>query len=127
MAARLEEQGIITDARVFEEYVEHKDGLTLPPGNYTLSPRDDMGNIQVVCRRRPTRPSNVTFIEGWTPWPMDARLNEKRPRSRRAGSWRPPRPAIRTSCPPTHPSRGPAFPDTYQIGGDESADSVGAW
>jgi len=32
VAARLEEQGIITDARVFQEYVERRGGLTLTPG-----------------------------------------------------------------------------------------------
>jgi len=128
VAARLEDEGIITDARVFEEYVERRGGLELTPGNYSLLPRDTMGNIQKILQTPPDQTlKDVLFIEGWTLGQMDAQLNEKMPHI-------PPGALVQAGfdcrgCSQFQPidqpiPEGLAFPDTYEIGGNESADSV---
>jgi len=128
VAARLEEQGIITDARVFEEYVERRGGVELVPGRHEIEPRDTMGNIQANLSSSPQQTfQNITFPEGLTLGQMDARLHEKAPHV----------PAgalveagysglVRSQFQPDDQANpeGLAFPDTYEVGGNEDALSL---
>ncbi len=128
VADRLEAQGIVTDARVFEEYVERRGGLTLVPGRHEIEPRDTMGNIQAALSRSPDETfEKVTFPEGYTLGQMDARLHEKAPHIPagalvEAGYSGQVRSRYQPDDQPN--PEGLAFPDTYEIGGNEDALSV---
>lgn len=128
VADRLEVGGLITDARVFEEYVERRGGVTLVPGRHEIEPRDTMGNIQRILQQPPEQTfTNVTFPEGLTLGQMDTRLHEKLPQIPlgalvEAGfSGR-----VRSRFQPAEQSNpeGMAFPDTYEIGSNEDALSI---
>ncbi len=78
---RLQDRGLINNARVFRYYVDHNGGLTLTPGDYELRPRDHLGNLMRVLRTPPSLTyTNVTFPEGFTLQRMSERLSAKLPR-----------------------------------------------
>ena len=54
ISERLQDRGLITNARVFRYYVDHNGGLTLAPGDYELRPRDHLGNVMRVLRTPPS-------------------------------------------------------------------------
>jgi UPF0755 protein len=127
VADRLQQEGIITNARVFRWYVQHKGGLTLKPGYFAIRPKDDMGNIVAVLRTSPTETyTNVTFPEGYAVARMGARLEKSVPRlsaakfvaAATAGQ-------IRSQLVPQATSlEGLLFPDSYQVGGSETEAQV---
>ncbi len=126
VSERLQDRGLISNARVFRYYVDHNDGLTLTPGDYELRPRDHIGNVMRVLRTPPSLTyTKVTFPEGFTLQKMSERLSAKLPRidplafmtAVTDGSIRSPipgQPEGLTSL------EGLLFPDTYQISADES-------
>ena len=132
VARRLENDGIITSARVFRWYVDRKGGIDFVPGYYQLKPRDHMGNIMGALNTPPAQTFvNVTFPEGYTLGQIASRLAEKVPRIdastflQQAGAGLVvsdfgPQPAV---VGPTA-LEGLLFPDTYQVSGDDSATRV---
>jgi len=75
LAVRLEEDGLISDAGVFEQYVDNKGGLEIVPGYYEVRPNDHMGNVLGRFRTPPGQTySKVTFPEGFTVEQMGRRL-----------------------------------------------------
>lgn len=130
VARRLEDQGIITDERVFREYVKRKGGLELRPGYYTVRPLDNMGNIVAVLRTPPAETyQNVTFPEGFTLSDMARRLASEIPTRMTA-----PRfldtaltsQGIESRFRPVELGslEGLLFPDTYQVAGNETEAQV---
>lgn len=125
---RLQDRGLITNARVFRYYVDHNGGLTLTPGDYELRPRGHIGNLVRVLRTPPSLTyTNVTFPEGFTLQKMSERLSAKLPRmdpqgfmiAVTDGSIRAPlQPEGATSL------EGLLFPDTYRISADESPSQI---
>ena len=123
VGTRLQEAGIITNARVFGWYVQRKGGLDLKPGYFALRPMDDMGNIVAALRTSPTQTfTNVTFPEGYAVARMGARLEKTVPRLSAANFV-----AAATSgqiqselAPGVSNLEGLLFPDSYQIGGSET-------
>jgi UPF0755 protein len=128
ISQRLEDRGLITNARVFRYYVDHNGGLVLTPGEYELRPRDHIGNVMRVLRTPPSLTyTNVTFPEGFTLEKMSQRLSQKLPRTDPTafmtavtdGSLRSPlQPDGATSL------EGLLFPDTYRISADETPSHV---
>ena len=128
ISKRLQDRGLITNARVFRYYVDHNGGLVLTPGEYELRPRDHIGNLMRVLRTPPSLTyTNVTFPEGFTLQKMSQRLSQKLPRTDPTafmtavtdGSIRSPlQPDGATSL------EGLLFPDTYRISADESPSHV---
>ncbi|MEO8266399.1 MAG: endolytic transglycosylase MltG [Ilumatobacteraceae bacterium] len=126
ISERLQDHGLVTNARVFRYYVDHNGGLTLTPGDYELRPRDHIGNVMRVLRTPPSLTyTKVTFPEGFTLQKMSERLSAKLPRTDPLafmtavtdGSVRSPvpgQPEGLTSM------EGLLFPDTYQISADET-------
>ena len=124
ISERLQDRGLITNARVFRYYVDHNGGLVLTPGDYELRPRDHVGNLMRVLRTPPSLTyTKVTFPEGLTLAKMSERLSAKLPRTDPLafmtavtdGSVRSPLlPQGATSM------EGLLFPDTYQISADET-------
>jgi UPF0755 protein len=124
ISERLQDRGLITNARVFRYYVDHNGGLTLTPGDYELRPRDHLGNLMRVLRTPPSLTyTKVTFPEGFTLEKMSERLSAKLPRTDPLafmiavtdGSVRSPLlPGGGASL------EGLLFPDTYQISADET-------
>jgi UPF0755 protein len=127
VAARLQEAGIITNARVFGWYVKRKGGLELKPGYYALRPMDDMGNIVRALRTSPEQTyTNVTFPEGYAVARMGARLEKTVPQLKAANFV-----AAATNgqihsdlAPGVNNLEGLLFPDSYQIGGSETEAQV---
>jgi UPF0755 protein len=127
VADRLQTEGIITNARVFTTYIKYKGGLDLQPGYFTLRPRDDMGNIVKSLRTPPTQTfTNVTFPEGYAVARMGARLERDAPRLSEAKFV-----AAATSgkirselAPGVTDLEGLLFPDTYQVGGDQTEEQI---
>ena len=127
VAVRMQAQGIITNARVFREYVKRKGGLELRPGYYTVRPLDNMGNIVAVLRTPPAETfRNVTFPEGFTITDMAKRVSTELPALQMkvpvfeqvayTGEGVPAR-----LKPAEVPSlEGLLFPDTYQVAGNET-------
>jgi UPF0755 protein len=75
LAVRLEGEGFVSDAGVFEWYVDRNGGLELTPGYYELRPDDHMGNVLGVLRTPPGQTySQVTFPEGYSIDKMAQRL-----------------------------------------------------
>ena len=65
---KLEAQGFITHAGVFQWYVKRQGGIEFVPGYYTMRPMDTMGNLMRVLNTPPARTyTSVTFPEGYTP------------------------------------------------------------
>jgi len=130
ISQRLQDRGLITNARVFRYYVDHNGGLVLTPGDYELRPRDHIGNLMRVLRTPPSLTyTNVTFPEGFTLEKMSQRLSQKLPRTDPTafmtavtdGSLHSPlQPDGATSL------EGLLFPDTYRISGDETPSHVAA-
>ena len=128
VADRLQERGLITNARVFRYYVDHNGGLVLTPGDYELRPRDHLGNVMRVLRTPPSLTyTKVTFPGGLTLQRMSQRLTTKLPRTDPLafmtavtdGSIRSPiQPEGVTSL------EGLLFPDTYQVSADETPSHV---
>jgi UPF0755 protein len=124
VADRLQDRGLINNARVFRYYVDHNGGLELTPGEYELRPRDHLGNVMRVLRTPPSLTyTDVTFPEGFTLERMSQRLATKLPRLDPRefmtvvtdGSIRSPiEPEGITSL------EGLLFPDTYRISADET-------
>jgi peptidoglycan lytic transglycosylase G len=128
VADRLQERGLITNARVFRYYVDHNGGLILTPGDYELRPRDHLGNVMRVLRTPPSLTyTKVTFPEGFTLQKMSQRLSTKLPRTDPLafmtavtdGS-------IRSSIQPEGVTslEGLLFPDTYQVSADETPSHI---
>jgi UPF0755 protein len=128
ISKRLQDRGLITNARVFRYYVDHNGGLVLTPGDYELRPRDHIGNLMRVLRTPPSLTyTNVTFPEGFTLLKMSQRLSQKLPRTDPTafmtavtdGSIRSPlQPDGATSL------EGLLFPDTYRISADETSSHI---
>ncbi|HEX9260332.1 MAG TPA: endolytic transglycosylase MltG [Acidimicrobiales bacterium] len=128
VAKRMQDDGIITSARVFTWYVERQGGLTLEPGYYTVRPRDTMGNILARLKTPPAQTfDKVTFPEGFTLAQMGKRLADKVPRlsadtfAAEVASGQ-----IRSQLQPAEVTslEGLLFPDTYQIAGNETEEAV---
>lgn len=128
LSVRLQDEGFITNARVFRWYVERQGGLELTPGYYALRPRDHMGNLMRVLGTPPEQTyTSVTFPEGYTVSRMANRLSEKVPRmlvndfvtAANDGS-------IRSEFQPEDVTslEGLLFPDTYQVSNGESPGQV---
>jgi UPF0755 protein len=130
ISKRLQDRGLITNARVFRYYVDRNGGLTLTPGDYELRPRDHLGNVMRVLRTPPSLTyTKVTFPEGFTLEKMSQRLSAKLPRTDPLafmtavtdGSIRSPipgQPEGLTSM------EGLLFPDTYQVSADETPSHI---
>ena len=128
ISQRLQDRGLITNARVFRYYVDHNGGLVLTPGDYELRPRDHIGNVMRILRTPPSLTyTNVTFPEGFTLEKMSQRLSQKLPRTDPTafmtavtdGSLHSPlQPDGATSL------EGLLFPDTYRISADETPSHV---
>ncbi|HEX3087895.1 MAG TPA: endolytic transglycosylase MltG, partial [Ilumatobacteraceae bacterium] len=128
ISGRLQDRGLITNARVFRYYVDHNGGLVLTPGDYELRPRDHIGNLMRVLRTPPSLTyTKVTFPEGFTLLKMSERLSAKLPRTDPTafmtavtdGS-------IRSAIEPEgiNSLEGLLFPDTYQISADETPSHI---
>ncbi|MEA3184649.1 MAG: hypothetical protein QOJ74_1126, partial [Ilumatobacteraceae bacterium] len=124
VSQRLQDRGLIANARVFRYYVDHNGGLTLTPGDYELRPRDHIGNLMRVLRTPPSLTyTDVTFPEGFTLDKMGQRLAAKLPRMDPTafitavtdGS-------MRSAIEPDGVTslEGLLFPDTYRISADET-------
>ncbi|HEY7625510.1 MAG TPA: endolytic transglycosylase MltG [Ilumatobacteraceae bacterium] len=128
VSQRLQERGLINNARVFRYYVEHNGGLELTPGDYELRPRDHLGNVMRVLRTPPSLTyTDVTFPEGFTLEKISQRLSAKLPRldpqafmiAVTDGSIRSPlQPEGVVSL------EGLLFPDTYRISADETPSHI---
>jgi UPF0755 protein len=128
LSVRLQDDGIITNARVFRWYVARQGGLELTPGYYRLRPHDHMGNLMQVLGTPPEETyTQVTFPEGYTVARMAARLSEKVPqmlvsdflKAANDGT-------VRSEFQPENVTslEGLLFPDTYQVSNGESAGQV---
>ena len=127
VATRLQDEGIITNARVFLWYVQWKGGLELQPGYYALRPMDDLGNIVRALRTSPEQTfTNVTFPEGYAVARMGARLETTVPRLTAANFIAAATTGqIRSELAPEVTNlEGLLFPDSYQVGGSETEAEV---
>lgn len=128
IAARLEANGLVSDAGVFEWYVERDGGLEITPGYYEIRPNDHMGNVLGRLRTPPGQTyTKVTFPEGFTLAQMATRLDTSVDRLTAEGflaavgdgslraAWQP---VGVTSL------EGMLFPDTYQVSNAESEGQV---
>lgn len=78
---RLEQDGFVVDAEVFEWYVARQGGLDLVPGFYQLPLNAHLGDVLARLRTPPDRTYlRVTFPEGFTIDQMAERLAEVSPR-----------------------------------------------
>ena len=127
VATRLQDEGIITNARVFLWYVQWKGGLELQPGYFALRPMDDLGNIVRALRTSPEQTfTNVTFPEGYAVARMGARLETTVPRLTAANFIAAATTGqIRSELAPEVTNlEGLLFPDSYQVGGSETEAEV---
>jgi UPF0755 protein len=130
ISERLQDRGLITNARVFRYYVGHNGGLTLTPGDYELRPRDHIGNVMRVLRTPPSLTyTKVTFPEGFTLEKMSQRLSAKLPRTDPLAFMTAVTDGSIKSPVPGQPEgltslEGLLFPDTYQVSADESPGHV---
>ncbi|MEO6126326.1 MAG: endolytic transglycosylase MltG [Ilumatobacteraceae bacterium] len=124
ISLRLQDERVITNARVFRYYVESKGGLTITPGYYELNPRDHMGNLMRVLNTPPAATyKRVTFPEGFTISQMGARVERDLPPMTAAGfaaaaasgQVRSPYQSVGNTS-----MEGLLFPDTYQVAGNET-------
>ena len=124
VSKRLQDRGLIANARVFRYYVDHNGGLTLAPGDYELRPRDHLGNLIRVLRTPPSLTyTNVTFPEGFTLEKIGQRLGAKLPLlDPQAFMTAVTDGTIRSPIEPdgTTSLEGLLFPDTYRISADET-------
>lgn len=81
LAERLEAEGLVVDAEVFEWYVDRQGGVDLVPGFYRLPVADHMGNVLARLRTPPGQTyERITFPEGFTVVQMGERLADSSPR-----------------------------------------------
>jgi len=128
VSERLHEEGLVSDAGVFQWYVDHHGGLELTPGYYVLRPDDHMGNVMRVLRTPPSETfTKVTFPEGYTYEKMALRLQEKVPRLSSADfNNAATQGLLRSRFQPegVNSLEGLLFPDTYQVSNGESEADV---
>ncbi len=128
LADRLEEDGLISDANVFEQYVDRNGGLEITPGYYEIRPNDHMGNVLGRLRTPPGQTySQVTFPEGFTLAQMGRRLDTEIDRMSADDFLVASQdPSITSQFkPPGETSlEGLLFPDTYQVSNAESEGQV---
>lgn len=128
IAQRLQDQGLVEKAWVFEWYIEHHGGLELTPGYYQLRPSDHMGNIQRILSTPPSQTyTKVTFPEGYNYEKMALRLEEKVPRlSATRFEIAATNGSIRSVWQPAEVKslEGLLFPDTYQVSNGETESQV---
>ena len=128
IAARLEANGLVTKAWVFEWYVERQGGLELTPGYYQLRPNDHMGNLMRTLSIPPSQTfTKVTFPEGFTYAKMGTRLEDKVPRlSASEFGVAATDGTIRSIYLPdgVNSLEGLLFPDTYQVSNGETEAQV---
>lgn len=129
VADRLQQQGVISNARVFKEYVKRKGGLELQPGYFTVRPKDNMGNIMAVLKTPPALTfQNVTFPEGFTVSDMGARLAKEvtRLNATRFDEIAYTGDGVTSRFKPEGVAsmEGLLFPDTYQVAGNETEAQV---
>jgi UPF0755 protein len=128
LALRLEEAGLVSDASVFEWYVDRNGGIELTPGYYEIRPNDHMGNVLGRLRTPPGQTySRVTFPEGFTIDRMAQRLESSVDRLTAAEFVEAASdPSIRSiwSPPGSASLEGLLFPDTYQVSNAESEAQV---
>jgi UPF0755 protein len=123
VAERLEREGLVSDAGIFEWYARRDGDLELVPGYYAIRPNDHMGNVLGRLRTPPSQTySRVTFPEGFTVAQMAQRLDNAIDRlsaeefmaALDSGTIRSPfQPPGVTSL------EGMLFPDTYQVSNAE--------
>jgi UPF0755 protein len=128
VAARLESEGIITNSKVFLQYVKQKGGLDLQIGTYQIALHDNLGEVTRALRTSPAQTfAKVTFPEGFTLDQVSRRLSKEVPR------FTPPQfmevansGKVRSPFQPDGVSslEGLVFPDTYQIAGDQDDATV---
>ncbi|CAB4874341.1 unannotated protein [freshwater metagenome] len=128
VSARLQTEGIITNARVFRYYVRHKGGIDLKPGYYELIARSHMGNIMRVLNTPPEATyRKITFPEGFTLAQMGKRVERDLPPMTAAQfAAAAASPDLRSTLQPDGATslEGLLFPDTYQVAGNESEAQV---
>jgi UPF0755 protein len=128
VSQRLADDGLISDAGVFEWYVQREGGLELIPGYYEIRPNDHMGNVLGRLRTPPGQTyTKVTFPEGFTVTKMAERLQTSVDRlsadeflaAASSGT-------IRSSFQPAGVTslEGMLFPDTYQVSNAEGEGQV---
>lgn len=128
VAERLVDDGLISDAAVFEWYVEREGGLELIPGYYEIRPNDHMGNVLGRLRTPPAETyTKVTFPEGFTVAKMATRLDTSIDRLTASeftlaasdGT-------IRSAFQPENSTslEGMLFPDTYNVSNAEGEGQV---
>ena len=124
VSVRLQDEGFITNARVFRFYVNHKGKLDLTPGYYELRPRTHMGNIMRVLNTPPAATyRKVTFPEGFSVAKMARRVERDLPPLTASGFEAATASGeVRSLFQPGGSSslEGLLFPDTYQVAGNES-------
>jgi UPF0755 protein len=128
VATRLESAGIITNAKVFQQYVKQKGGLELQTGTFQIAVHDNLGEVTRALRTSPGQIfQKVTFPEGFTLDQISRRLSKEVPRFTppsfmdvaNSGKVKSPfQPAGVTSL------EGLVFPDTYQFAGDQDEATV---
>ncbi len=128
ISKRLQDRGLVANARVFRYYVDHNGGLTVTPGDYELRSRDHLGNLMRVLRTPPSLTyTNVTFPEGFTLEKMSQRLGAKLPLiDPQAFMTAVTDGTVRSPIEPdgTTSLEGLLFPDTYRISADETPSHV---
>lgn len=128
IARRLEDEGLVSDAGVFEWYVDRNGGIELTPGYYQIRPNDHMGNVMGVFSTPPGQTySRVTFPEGFTVDRIALRLESSVERLTADDFMEAASDPTLTSIwsPPGNTSlEGLLFPDTYQVSNAESEAQV---
>jgi UPF0755 protein len=128
IAARLEEQGLISSAGVFRWYVERNGGLELIPGYYRIRPDDHMGNVMLALSIPPDLTyTTITFPEGFTLDQIGARLEANTGRLTAADFVATATNGTVSSIylpPGTTSLEGVLFPDTYEVSNGETAAQV---
>ena len=124
VSTRLDEQGFIANAGVFEYYVKENGGLTFEPGSYTVHPNDHAGNVMRVLSTPPSETYiKITFPEGFTVEQMANRVAAQIPTMTAEGvlaaaaehaAEQPAAGAGSTSM------EGMLFPDTYYVSAAET-------
>ncbi len=129
LAERLEEDGLISDANVFEQYVDRNGGLEITPGYYEIRPNDHMGNVLGRLRTPPGQTyKKVTFPEGFTLSQMGRRLEAEIDRmSAEDFATAAADPSVTSTLMPAggvDSLEGLLFPDTYEVSNAESEGQV---
>ncbi|WP_040491681.1 endolytic transglycosylase MltG [Ilumatobacter nonamiensis] len=129
LAERLVDDGLISDAGVFEQYVDRNGGLEITPGYYEIRPNDHMGNVLGRLRTPPGQTySSVTFPEGFTLTQIGRRLEAEIDRTsaddfaEAAAD-----PEVTSTLMPAGGAsslEGLLFPDTYEVSNAESEAQV---